>query len=111
MPKFFFDVSFKVGELSDVVRFVGGFDSYLWPSTEPLIGGSASSKVMSGSVSPSTTDLAALSAVSLYSTSVCDLTFPICVLSCFSSLAFSSWFVRCKRSLWRWWLYDAGSIV
>ena len=47
----------------------------------PPIGGSASSKIISGSLSPSTTDLAALSAVSLYSTSVCDFTFPICVLS------------------------------
>ena len=45
----------------------------------PPIGRSASSKMMSGNFSPSTTALAALSAVSLYSTSVCDLTFPICV--------------------------------
>jgi hypothetical protein len=32
---------------------------------------------MSGMFAPSTTALAALSAVSLYSTSVCDLTFPM----------------------------------
>jgi hypothetical protein len=41
-------------------------------------GGSASSNVMSGGASPSTTSLAALSAASLYSMSVCDLTFPMC---------------------------------
>ena len=56
----------------------------------PPIGGSASSKVMSGCLSPSTTDLAALSAVSLYSTSLRDFTFPICVFSCLWSLSFSS---------------------
>jgi hypothetical protein len=42
--------------------------------------------VMSGKFSPSTTALSALSAVSLYSTSVCDLTFPMCFLSCLWSL-------------------------
>jgi len=70
----------------------------------PSIGGSASSNVMSGVFLPSTTALAALSAVSLYSTSVCDLTSPMCVFSCLESLAFSSWFVSCRRSLWRCWL-------
>ena len=49
----------------------------------PPIGGSASSNVMSSEFSPSTTALVALSAVSLYSTFVCDLTFPMCVFSCF----------------------------
>ena len=78
----------------------------------PPIGGSASSKVMmSGKFSPSTTALAALSAVLLYSTSVCDFTFPICVLSCLWSLSFSSWFMSCRRSLCRCWLWAAGSIV
>ena len=48
----------------------------------PPIVGSASSNVMSGVVSPSTTALAALFDVSLYSTSLCDLTFPMCVFSC-----------------------------
>ena len=65
----------------------------------PPIGGSASSNVMSGVCSLSTTALAALSVVSLYSTSVCDLTFPMRVLSCLWSPSFSSWFVSCKRSL------------
>ncbi len=37
-------------------------------------GGSASSNMMSGVASPSTTALAVLSAASLYSMSVCDLT-------------------------------------
>ena len=52
----------------------------------PPIGGSASSKVMFGKCSPFTTALAALSAVSVYSTSVCDLTFPMYVLSCLWSV-------------------------
>ena len=64
------------------------------------IGGSASSNVMSGACAPFTTALAALSAVSLYYTSVCDYTFPLCVLSCLWCLSFSSWFLSCKRSLY-----------
>jgi hypothetical protein len=56
----------------------------------PPMGGSASSNVMSGGASPSTTALATVSAASLYSMSVCDLTLPMCVLSCFMSLARSS---------------------
>ncbi len=56
----------------------------------PLTGGSASSNVMSGGTSPSTTALAAVSAASLYSMSVCDLTLPMCVLSSFVSLSRSS---------------------
>ena len=67
----------------------------------PPTGGSASLNVMSGGASPSTTALAALSAASLYSMSVCDLTLPMCVLSCFLSLALSSWSVRLRRSLCR----------
>ena len=70
----------------------------------PPIGGSASSNVMSGVCSPSTTALVALLAVSLYSTSVYDFTFPICVLSCLWCLSFSNWFVNGKRSLWRCWM-------
>jgi hypothetical protein len=42
--------------------------------------------VMPGVCFPSTTALAALLAVSLYSTSVCDFTFPMCVLSFFLSI-------------------------
>ena len=53
----------------------------------PSIGGSASSNMMSGVVSPSTPALATLSAVSLYFTSVCDLTFPKCVFSCLEFLS------------------------
>ena len=52
------------------------------------IGGSASSKVVSGVISSSTTALAALSAVSLYSTSVCDFTFPTCVQGVWSLCLF-----------------------
>ncbi len=59
-----------------------GFSRICGNVRRPSIGGSASSKVMSGKCSPSTTALAALLAVSLCSTFVCDLTFPICVLSC-----------------------------
>ena len=90
---------------------LAGFSLICGHVRRPPIGGSASSKVRSGCLSPSTTDLAALPAVSFYSTSVCDLTFPICVLSCFWSLSFSSWLVSCRRSLWRCWLYAAGSVV
>ncbi len=53
----------------------------------PPMGGSTSSNVMSGGISPSTTALAAVAAASLYSMSVCDLTLPMCVWSCFVSLA------------------------
>ncbi len=64
--------------------------------------GSASSNGMCGGASPSTTALAAaLSPASFYSMSVCDLTLPMCVLSCFISLALSSWSVRFRRSLCR----------
>jgi hypothetical protein len=59
---------------------------------------------MSGVFLPPTTALAALSAGSLYFTSVCDLTFPMCVFSYLESLTFSSWFVSFRRSLWRCWL-------
>jgi hypothetical protein len=45
--------------------------------------GSASSNVMFVEASPSTTALAALSAASLYSMSLRDLTLPMCVLRCF----------------------------
>ncbi len=54
------------------------------------MGGYASSNVMSGGTSPSTTALVAVSAASLYSMSVCDLTLPMCVLSCYMCLARSS---------------------
>jgi hypothetical protein len=56
----------------------------------PPTGGSVSSNVMSGEASPSTTALAAVSAASLYSMSLCNVTSPMCVLSCFMSLARSS---------------------
>ena len=65
----------------------------------PPIGGSASSNVMSGGFSQPTTALATLLAVSFYPTSVCDLTFPMCVFSCVWSLSFSNWFVSCRRFL------------
>ena len=46
----------------------------------PPIGGSASVKVISGVLCPSTTVRAAVSALSLCVTPVCDLTLPMCVL-------------------------------
>ena len=55
-----------------------------------LMGGFASSKMMSGATSPSTTDLAALSAASLCSVSVWDLTFPMCVFRFLGSMFRSS---------------------
>ena len=57
----------------------------------PLIGGSAQSKVTSNGASPSTTALAAVSADSLNSMFVCDLTLPMCVWSCFAFIALSNW--------------------
>ena len=56
----------------------------------PPIGGFASSNMVSDMVSPSATALADLSVVSLYSVSVCDLTFPISVFSCLDFLSRSS---------------------
>ena len=79
--EFFFYVCFEVGEFSDVLGFVVGLSLICGYVHRPPIGGSASLKVMSGKVLSVTTVLAALSAVSLYSTSVCDFAFPICVLS------------------------------
>ncbi len=49
----------------------------------PPMGGSASSNVMFGGISVSSTALAVESAVSLFSMSMCDLTFLMCVWSCF----------------------------
>ncbi len=77
----------------------------------PPIGGSASSNVMPDVVFPSTTALAALFDVALYSTSVCDLTFPMCVFSCLEYHSFRIWFVSWRKSLCRCWLYAAGSTV
>ena len=70
----------------------------------PPFGGSTSSNVMSDVFPLSPTDLAALSAVSLYFTSVCDLTFPMCGFSCLWSLSFSGRFVSYRRPLCRCWL-------
>jgi hypothetical protein len=56
----------------------------------PPMGGSVSSNVMSGGTSLPTTALAAVSAASLYSMSVCNLSLPMYVWSCFVSLARSS---------------------
>ena len=67
----------------------------------PPTSGSASSNVMFGVASPSTTALDALSTASLYSMSGCDLTFPMCVFSFFGFLALNSWHVRFRRSLCR----------
>jgi len=84
MPVFIL-VSFRmVSGLSGVVCLICGH------VRRPPLGGSSSSNVMSGGASPSTTAIAAVSAASLYSMSVCDFTFPMCVLSCFISLARSS---------------------
>ena len=70
----------------------------------PPIRGSASSNVMSGGTSLSTTALAAVSADSLYSMSVCDSTLPMWVRSIFASLALKSWSVWWSRSLCMWFL-------
>jgi len=67
-------------------------------------GSSASVKVISGRASPSTAALAVTSASLLYYMSVCDLTLPMCVRSCFESLILNSWLVRWSTSLCRWWL-------
>jgi len=70
----------------------------------PPIGWSASSNMISSFASPSTTALAALSDVSLYSTSMCDLSFLICVFSYLDFLSRSRWFVSCRKSLYRCYL-------
>ena len=95
MPVFILVSFVMVSRLLGVVLLICGHD------LKPPTGGSASSNVMSGGASSSTTSLAALSAASLYSMSVCDLTLPMCVLRCFVSLALSSWYVRFSRSLCR----------
>jgi len=78
----------------------------------PPIGGLASSNVMSGGASPSTTALVAVSADSLYSMSVCDLILHMWVWSWFASLAhLRSWSVWWSRSLCMWVFYDARSVV
>jgi hypothetical protein len=53
----------------------------------PPMGGSASSNGISGGTFSSTIAIAALSAASLYSMSVCELTLPMWVWSCFEPLA------------------------
>jgi len=58
---------------------------------KPPIGGSASSNVISSVCSSSTTVLAALSTVTLYSKSMCDFTFPMRVLSYLWYLSLSCW--------------------
>ncbi len=84
MPIFILVSFMMVSGLSGVVCLICGH------VRRPPMGGSTSSKVMSGGTSPSTTALAAVSAASLYNMFVCDLTLPMCVLSCFVSLARSS---------------------
>ena len=85
---------------------------FIWSQVRsPLWGASTPSKMVSGTTSPSTTDLTALSAVSLCSTSVWDLTFPMCVFRFLESMFRSSWYVRCRRSLCRFCLYVAVPIV
>ena len=93
MPVFIFVSFVTVSGLFGVVYLICGY------AQRPPTVGSASSNAMSGGASPSTTALAAVSAASLYSMSVCDFTLPMCVLSCFISLALSSWSVRFRRSL------------
>ncbi len=95
MPAFRLVSFFMVSGLSDVFLLI------CCHVLRPPTGGSASSNVMSGMASPSTTCLAASSAASLCYMSVCDLTLPMCVLRCFASLALSSWSVRFSRSLCR----------
>ncbi len=82
MLEFFFYACFEVGEFLMCSGLLVGFSLICGHVRRPPIGGSASTKVMFGNFSLSTTALAALSAVSLYFTSVWDLTFPICVLIC-----------------------------
>jgi hypothetical protein len=70
--------------LFGVVRLIYGH------AQRPPIEGSASSNMMSGRTFPSTTALTVTPADSLHYMSVCDLTFPMCVWSCFVSLALRS---------------------
>ena len=63
------------------------------------IGESASSKVMSGGMVPSSTALTDVFASLLWVIFVCDFTLPMCVRSLLWSLSLSSWSVSCRRSL------------
>jgi len=102
MVKFLFYACFEVCKFFLMFSgLFGGVCHICGHVRRPPIGGSASSNVLSGEVSPSTTALASLSAVSLYSTSVCDSTFPMCVFSSLESLSFRSWFVS-------WWRFCLG---
>jgi hypothetical protein len=73
MPVLRFVICWMVSGWSGDVRLICGH------VRRPPMGGSASSNAMSGGTSPSATALAALSAASLYSMAVCDLTLPMCV--------------------------------
>jgi hypothetical protein len=89
-----------------------GWVSLIWGQVRsPPIGGSASSKVVPGTISPSTTDLATLSAVSLYYTSVWILIFPMYVFRYLEYLYFSSLSISFRSSSCRYCVYAAGSVV
>ncbi len=61
---------------------------FIWGQVlSPPIGGSASVNVISGVLCPSTTSRAAVSALSLCVTPVCDLTLPMCVMYPMSSIS------------------------
>ena len=66
----------------------------------PLIGGSASTNVMSGVFGPSTTPRAAASASLSCATPVCDLTLPMCMLYPKLSLVRMTSSASCRSSLW-----------
>ena len=82
MLEFFFMPAFRLVSFLMCSGLIVGLCLIYGHVRRPPISGSASSNVISGVCSPSTTALAALSVVSLYSTSVCASTFPMCVLSC-----------------------------
>ena len=72
------------------------------------MGGSACVNIMSGSMSPSTTPHAPVSAASLYLTPVWDLTLPICVVYPFVSLSLMMLLVYASSSLCMWCVYLRG---
>jgi hypothetical protein len=77
----------------------------------PPTGGSASVKILSGVLCPSTTLRAAMSASSLCVTPVCDLALPMCVLYPMLFLMCMMFSASCRRCLWRWWMQLSGSMT
>ncbi len=98
---FFFMPALRLVSLRMLSSVLGNVCLIYGKVRRPPIGVSTSLKYMSGVASPSTTALAAESAVFLYSMSVWDFTSPIWVGSCLASLTLISRAARGRRGLCR----------